>query len=108
MASVGLSCQTVCVEARLESLDKRHPGEMAEPEVVRFLSHLAAEDHVSPSVQTQARAALVFLYRFVLQRPLHRLDGVVRAQRPDRTKNPKRPAGPSAAETAGLQSRRPR
>ena len=62
--------------------DKRHPGQMAEPEVARFLSHLAAEERVSPSVQAQARAALVFLYRYVLQRPLGPLDGVVRAQRP--------------------------
>ena len=64
---------------------KRHPGQMAEPEVARFLSHLAVEDHVSPSAQTQARAALVFLYRHVLNHPLGRLDGVVRANRPDGT-----------------------
>ena len=62
--------------------DKRHPAQLAEPEVARFLSHLAVEDRVSPSAQTQARAALVFLYRHVLARPLGRLDGVVRAQRP--------------------------
>ncbi len=49
---------------------KRHPAQMAEPEVARFLSHLATEEHVSLSVQTQARAALVFLYRHVLDRPL--------------------------------------
>jgi hypothetical protein len=55
---------------------------MAEPEVSRFLSHLAVEDRVSPSTQSQARAALVFLYRYVLQRPLGALDGVVRAKRP--------------------------
>ena len=48
----------------------------------RFLSHLAAEERVSPSAQAQARAALVFLYRYVLQRPLGPLAGVVRAQRP--------------------------
>lgn len=46
--------------------DKRHPAQMAEPEVVRFLSHLAVEERVSPSLQSQARAALVFLYRHVL------------------------------------------
>ena len=66
--------------------DKRHPGQMAEPEVARFLSHLAVEDRVSPSAQTQARAALVFLYRHVLDRPLGRLDDVVRAKRPDQTR----------------------
>lgn len=60
---------------------KRHPGQMAKPEVARFLSHLAVEDHVSASTQIQARAALVFLYRHVLNRPLGRLDEVVRARR---------------------------
>jgi len=60
--------------------DKQHPNQMAEPEVVRFLSHLAVEEHVSPSAQIQARAALVFLYRYVLDRPLGPLNGVMRAQ----------------------------
>jgi len=60
---------------------KRHPAQMAEPEVSRFLTHLAVEEHVSPSTQSQARAAIVFLYRHVLDRPLGHLDGVVRAKR---------------------------
>ena len=63
--------------------DKRHPDQLGEPEVARFLSHLAAAERVSPSIQSQARAAIVFLYRYVLQRPLGPLDGVVRANRPD-------------------------
>lgn len=76
--------------------DKRHPAQMAEPEVVRFLSHLAVEEHVSPSLQSQARAALVFLYRHVLHQPLGSLDGVVRAQRPEPPVRPRRrPSGPS-------------
>ena len=78
--------------------DKRHPDQMAEPEVVRFLSHLAVEQHVSPSAQTQARAALVFLYRHVLDRPLGRLDGIIRAKRPAapiRSDRPTRVAGDS-------------
>ena len=61
--------------------DKRHPAQLAEPEVSRFLTHLAVEEHVSASAQIQARAALVFLYRYVLNRPLGRLDDVVRAKR---------------------------
>ena len=76
--------------------DKRHPAQMAEPEVVRFLSHLAVEQHVSPSLQSQARAALVFLYRHVLHQPLGSLDGVVRAQRREPPMRPRRrPSGPS-------------
>ncbi|HPM83859.1 MAG TPA: phage integrase N-terminal SAM-like domain-containing protein [Candidatus Anammoximicrobium sp.] len=72
---------------------KRHPAQMAEAEVVRFLSHLAVEEHVSASAQVQARAAIVFLYRHVLNRPLGRLDDVVRAKpsppaRPRATRRP--------------------
>jgi hypothetical protein len=65
---------------------KRHPQEMAEPEAAQFLTHLAVQEHVSPSLQTQARAALVFLYRRVLHQPLGPLENVVRAARPVRTR----------------------
>lgn len=54
---------------------KRHPGEMGEPEVKAFLTYLAMERNVSPSTQTQALCALVFLYRHVLQQPLGDLGG---------------------------------
>ena len=62
----------------------RHPQEMAEPEVNAFLTHLAVERNVSASTQNQALAALLFLYEHVLDRPLDRIDGVVRANRPRR------------------------
>jgi integron integrase len=62
----------------------RHPAEMAEPEIARFLSHLASVDRVSASTQNQALQALLFLYRHVLDRPLGELDGVVRVRRPAR------------------------
>jgi site-specific recombinase XerD len=42
---------------------KRHPAEMAEPEINAFLTHLAVERKVSASTQNQALAALLFLYR---------------------------------------------
>jgi site-specific recombinase XerD len=38
--------------------DKRHPREMGVPEVRAFLAHLAVEQHVSASTQTQALSAL--------------------------------------------------
>ena len=44
-----------------------------------FLSHLAVEEKVSASTQNQALAALLFLYRELLERELD-LDGVVRAR----------------------------
>jgi integron integrase len=62
----------------------RHPAEMSEPEVIRFLSHLATEESVSPSTQNQALSAILFLYREVFGVELTWLDGMVRAKRPPR------------------------
>lgn len=57
----------------------RHPREMGSAEVNSFLTHLAVDLQVSPSTQNQALAALLFLYRELLDRDLE-LDGVVRAR----------------------------
>lgn len=57
----------------------RHPREMGSEEVNAFLTHLAAELHVSASTQNQALSALLFLYRELLERDLD-LEGVVRAR----------------------------
>ena len=43
-----------------------HPSELGHEEVTAFLSHLASERRVSASTQNQALAALLFLYREVL------------------------------------------
>jgi len=59
----------------------RHPAEMGETEINAFLTHLAVADRVSASTQTQALAALLFLYRHVLAREVGDLDGLVRARR---------------------------
>src|SRR5918996_6344112 len=40
--------------------NKRHPAEMGEAEIGRFLSSLASEFHVSASTQNQALNALLF------------------------------------------------
>src|SRR5262245_55468690 len=63
---------------------KRHPLEMAEPEINAFVTHLAVAGSVGASTQTQALSALMFLYRHVLQKPLPDLDSVIRAKRPGR------------------------
>ena len=63
---------------------KRHPNEMGEIEISRFLSHLATNKKVSASTQNQALSALLFLYRDVLKKPLDRIDNIVRAKRPSR------------------------
>src|SRR5437016_11112223 len=62
--------------------NKRHPAEMGEKEIARFLSSLASEQHVSASTQNQALNAILFLYRHVLRKDIGYVDGVVRANRP--------------------------
>lgn len=63
---------------------KRHPIEMAEREVEEYLSWLATVRHVSSSSQNQAFCALLFLYRYVLEKPLKESINAVRAKRPKR------------------------
>ncbi|MCP9917360.1 integron integrase [Cyanobium sp. ATX 6F1] len=57
----------------------RHPREMGSAEVKAFLTHLAVDLQVSASTQNQALAALLFLYRVLLERDVE-LDGVARAR----------------------------
>jgi integron integrase len=63
---------------------KRHPLDMGAPEITRFLSALAVDDHVAASTQNQALSAVLFLYREVLEIDLPWMDGIVRAKRPQR------------------------
>jgi hypothetical protein len=59
----------------------RHPAELGEAEINAFLTHLAVQGKVAASTQNQALAALLFLYRHVLQREVGGLGEVVRARR---------------------------
>jgi integron integrase len=59
---------------------KRHPLEMGADQVEQFLTHLAVEGKVASSTQNQAKSALLFLYREVLQIELPWLDDVVNAK----------------------------
>ena len=61
----------------------RHPREMREPEVEKFLGFLATERRVSASTQNQALNAIVFLYKNVLHAPLGKFSAP-RAKRPRR------------------------
>lgn len=63
---------------------KRHPAEMGEAEINRFLSHLAVTEKVSASTQTQALSAILFLYRHVIRKEIGCLDGLIRARKPRR------------------------
>jgi integron integrase len=60
---------------------KRHPKDMAGPEVEAFLSYLASERHVSASTQNVAMAALLFMYRHVLGIDLPWMSDIVRPKR---------------------------
>ncbi|MDP2006964.1 MAG: integron integrase [Rubrivivax sp.] len=64
--------------------DKRHPRDLGPDEVAQFLTYLAVERDVAPSTQGQAKSALLFLYRVVLNLDLPWLDEVVAAQNPRR------------------------
>jgi integron integrase len=61
---------------------KRHPSELGAAEIEAFLTHLAVEGRVAAATQNQAKAALLFLYREVLNIDLPWLDGIVRARMP--------------------------
>jgi integron integrase len=64
--------------------NKRHPAEMAEPEIAGFLSGLATQSRVSGSTQNQALNALLFLYHHVLGKEIGYVNGVVRAKKAPR------------------------
>ncbi len=63
---------------------KRHPAEMGPAEIEAFLTWLAVEGSVAASTQGQALAALLFLYKEVLDMNLPWLNEIVRAKRPQR------------------------
>ena len=59
---------------------KRHPAMMGAAEVDAFLSHLATDRDVAASTQSQAKSAILFLYRDVLGVQLPWLDDIVAAK----------------------------
>lgn len=63
---------------------RRHPEDMGEREVGAYLTHLAVERKVAASTQNQAFNALLFLYSAVLDRPLGRMPGLIRAKQSER------------------------
>ncbi len=59
---------------------------MGAAEVEAFLSYLAVERKVSASTQNQAKAALLYLYKQLLEVDLPWLDEVVQAKTPKKSK----------------------
>ena len=62
----------------------RHPADLTTAEVKAFLLHLAEDRHCAPSTVAQALAALLFLYKEVLELPLAGLGSIPRARGPVR------------------------
>ncbi|MCH8021840.1 phage integrase N-terminal SAM-like domain-containing protein [candidate division KSB1 bacterium] len=54
--------------------NKRHPNNMGEPEIGRYISHLAVNKRVASSTQNQALCAILFLYKQVLKIEIGDLD----------------------------------
>src|SRR5947209_3119746 len=63
---------------------KRHPKTMGKEDVEVFLTHLAVAGKVSASTQNQAKSAILFLYREVLDMDLPWLENVEQAKTPRR------------------------
>ena len=59
----------------------RHPRDMGVPEIEAFLTHLVVDENVAVSTQNQAFFALLFLYRYVLERDLGTINPI-RSQKP--------------------------
>jgi integron integrase len=64
--------------------NKRHPAEMGKLEMEQFLTHLAVDKNVASSTQNQALAALLFMYKEVLQMDPPWVENVTRAKKPKR------------------------
>jgi integrase len=78
----------------------RHPRELGADEIQGFLVHLAMEERLAGSTVAQARAALTFLYRRVLDQPMPELERIPSGRRPHRI-----PVVLTRAEIAAVLSR---
>ena len=63
---------------------KKHPKDMGEEEVEQFLAHLAVRCNVAASTQNQAKCAILFLYKEILNQDLDWLKNVKSAKRSER------------------------
>ena len=62
--------------------NKKHPLQMGEPHINKFLNYLALNQKVSASTQNQALCALLFLYKYVLNKEIGRLENLHWAKKP--------------------------
>lgn len=59
----------------------RHPSEMGKQEIERFLSHLSVNKRFATAAQEEAKNAILYLYREVMDSPL---DDQICATTPDK------------------------
>ena len=64
--------------------NKRHPKDMGAEEVQAFITYLANDRRMAASTQNQALSAIVFLYRYVLQKEVILPSDILRPGRPER------------------------
>ena len=63
---------------------KRHPKDMGVDEVQAYITYLANERSVAASTQNQALSAILFLYKYVLQKEIVFPSDIIRASKPER------------------------
>jgi site-specific recombinase XerD len=63
---------------------KRHPKDMGADEVQAYITYLANERTVAASTQNQALSAIMFLYKYVLQKEIVFPSDIIRASKPGR------------------------
>jgi integron integrase len=64
--------------------NKKHPKELDKENIEKYLTHLAVERNVAASTQNQALAAILYLYKNIVQKEIGWLDDVIRARRSKR------------------------
>jgi integron integrase len=64
--------------------NKRHPRDMGAEEVQVYITYLANERRMAASTQNQALSAIIFLYKYVLQKKLIIPADILRPGRPER------------------------
>lgn len=62
--------------------DLKHPNQLKEKDIVRFLNHLVQSRNIAASTQNQALCAIVFLYKQVLKSDVGDLKNLKRAKKP--------------------------
>lgn len=58
----------------------KHPKDISISEITQFLNYLAINRNVAPPTQNQALCAIVFLYKYIINKHIGKLNGLKRAK----------------------------